>query len=127
MIAVPVDSAEVNERISVYFGEAAYFSLYSTRGSFVQTLVNQEPGSGQRLSRFLAEQRVNQVVFQQMGDKLFGWLQREGIEAFALISTSLSIDRVLRSVRERTLKRVTDASVGSLLHPAGPRKGSNCD
>lgn len=128
MIAVPVDSTRCDPAtISEHFGDAAYFALYNCRGQFIHRVVNQGRGSGRSVSRFLAGQGVEQVVFRHLGDKLFGWLTGAKIASFALSDPSMPIDKVVRALRERRLERVTDASLGRLLHPAGPGTGCECE
>jgi len=128
MIAVPVDQPRL-ERASVsnYLGDVAYFALYNSRGQWQRTVANEGRGGGQALSRFLAAQGVREVLFRHLGDKLYGWLRREGIVSFALADPQMPIELAVRALRERRLEQASDATIGRLLHPAGPGNGHHCE
>lgn len=128
MIAIPVDSSHLAQaRVSRFFGDVAYFALYDTRGEWCCTLPNTARGSGQSLSQFLADAGVDTVVFRHLGDKLYGWLRHVGISAFALADPDAAITDAVSAVRERRLERADDATIGRLLHPAGPGNGHHCE
>ena len=128
MIAVPVDHAHPQpNRLSHSFGEVNFFALYSSRGQLLRTVPNQGRGSGRALSRYLAGLGVREVAFYRLGDKLYGWLRREGIQAFAVADLQMPLDLAVRALRERRLEQATDANIGRLLHPAGPGNGLHCE
>ncbi|WP_210394752.1 NifB/NifX family molybdenum-iron cluster-binding protein [Motiliproteus sediminis] len=128
MIAIPVDLSYLSQaRVSQFFGDVAYFALYDDRGEWHCTLPNTARGSGKGLSRFLADAGVDTVVFRHLGDKLYGWLRHQGISAFALGDPDTAIGDAVRAVRERRLERADDATIGRLLHPAGPGNGYHCE
>ncbi len=127
MIAIPVDAQTgIRQPVSQYYGHVGYFALYDNQGKLLEVIASESKGSGEGISRQLAALGVTRTLFRHLGDKLYGWLQGQGIEVYALEARSFDSDQAALALAAGRLPLVTAQNAKALLDPAGKGDGCSC-
>lgn len=128
MIAVPVDvPSHSSQPVSRYYGNVAYFALYDLQGQMQDIVMNEAKGSGEDISKYLSGLGVTHTLFRHLGDKLFDWLQKQSITAYALEQRNIQSTDAAKALIAGDLPLVDETNAHSLLDPSGKSQGCECD
>lgn len=123
MLAIPVDTEQLETRSSLLFGNVSFFALYNEKDNTFDVRKNPGCGNGIKTAEALKSWNVKKVVYSFLGDGPFKSMINNGIDIFHVGKKSVSIEEIISGVKENRFMQVNTSNAEAYLDP-GTTSGS---
>jgi len=126
MIAIPIDSASVDIKSSILFGNVDMFAIYQPKEKSFKFIHNDGTGNGIKTAKFLKESGVTSTVYSFMGDGPFKELSKSGVDVFYIGKEPMGLSEIVNSLDEKLFIKVDASNASTYLDPGTATENCEC-
>jgi predicted Fe-Mo cluster-binding NifX family protein len=126
MIAIPIDSTDINAKSSALFGNVKFFALYDSDESKLTFAQNTACGNGIKTAELLAKLNVTAAVYSYMGDGPFKTLIANNIDVYYIGKEPLALDEIIEKVQNNSFIKVDATNAKTYLDPGNATGSCEC-
>jgi len=126
MIAIPVDSNNVDVKSSKLFGNVPMFAIYKPNNNEYTFINNTEAGNGIKTAELLKTNGVKSVVYSYMGDGPFKRLNSDNIDVYYIGKEPILLDDIVAKVQDNFFVKVENSNSSTYLDPGTSTQNCEC-
>lgn len=126
MIAIPIDTEQIDAKSSKLFGNVNMFAMYEPKEKSFHFIKNTGSGNGIETAKFLKEAGATSTVYSYMGDGPFKQLINDDIEVYYIGKKPMDLSNILSGFLKQEFIKVDATNASTYLDPGTATQNCEC-